>query len=357
MDTEVLHLRQLPGPSPDHCATRPITSEILESFREMFAHADAGSAQPTLDHQLAELVKALAEAKGANAIARAGEPVVTTCRAAASAVVKRQIARQRDIATLVAMVRDTVDSLVSGHTASAAALGESTSRLEYMQDVTDVARLKQLLAAEVVTLRKIASDREAEHAQTVSVLRERLTHAEAQLCEARSEARLDPLTDVANRRGFDAALKERLKASDPSSSLILALFDVDGFKGINDRYGHPAGDAVLQHVARSVRAAVRQDDLVARIGGDEFALIASGLTLAQADARLRTIIQKIGSERVGTAAITVSLSCGVSEHSAGDTAQTLFSRTDAALLDAKARGKNRVVKREAPYIRRLLKLR
>ena len=357
MNTEVLHLRQVPGSSLDSCATRPITGEILEAFREMFAHADAGSEHQALDQQLSQQAKALAAARGASAITKAGEPVVTTCRAATSAVVRRQVARQRDIATLVAMVRDTVESLVAGHKVSAAALGESTNRLEHMQHVSDFGSLKKMLAAEVVTLRKIASDREAEHEKTVSVLQQRLTNAEAQLCEARSEARIDPLTEVANRRGFDIVLADRVKSSDPVSPLVLALFDVDGFKRINDCYGHPAGDAILQHVARSVRAAVRQDDLVARIGGDEFALIASGLTLAQAEARLRTILLRISGDRIGAEQITVSLSCGVSEHSAGDTVQTLFSRSDAALLNAKAQGKNRVVTREAPYIRSLLRRR
>jgi diguanylate cyclase (GGDEF)-like protein len=133
------------------------------------------------------------------------------------------------------------------------------------------------------------------------------------------------------------------------------MFDVDGFKRVNDELGHPTGDAILQHIARSIRDSVRQDDLVARIGGDEFALIASGLTLAQAASRLRGIVNNIAGERIGDHNLTVSLSCGVSEHSAGDTVQTLISRTDAALNEAKSLGKNRVVARHAPYIRTLLR--
>jgi diguanylate cyclase (GGDEF)-like protein len=89
----------------------------------------------------------------------------------------------------------------------------------------------------------------------------------------RAMAELDPLTGVCNRRGFDLAL-ERAAASREPYALI--LIDLDDFKRINDEHGHPAGDAVLQSVALAAAKVARQDDCVARIGGDEFALLAPG---------------------------------------------------------------------------------
>lgn len=102
----------------------------------------------------------------------------------------------------------------------------------------------------------------------IQFLKRRLVQAESQ---QRAMAELDPLTGVYNRRGFDLAL-ERAAASDEPYALI--LIDLDDFKQINDEQGHPAGDAVLQSVALAAATIARQGDCVARIGGDEFALLA-----------------------------------------------------------------------------------
>ena len=102
----------------------------------------------------------------------------------------------------------------------------------------------------------------------VQFLKGRLVRAEL---HQRTMAELDPLTGVKNRRGFDLAL-ERAAATGDTYALI--LIDLDDFKRVNDEQGHPAGDAVLQSVAMAAASVARQGDCVARIGGDEFALIA-----------------------------------------------------------------------------------
>ena len=104
----------------------------------------------------------------------------------------------------------------------------------------------------------------------VQFLKGRLVRAEL---HQRTMAELDPLTGVANRRGFDLAL-ERAAATGDSYALILV--DLDDFKRVNDEHGHPAGDAVLQSVAIAAAGVARQGDCLARIGGDEFALVAPG---------------------------------------------------------------------------------
>jgi diguanylate cyclase (GGDEF)-like protein len=102
----------------------------------------------------------------------------------------------------------------------------------------------------------------------VQFLKGRLVRAEL---HQRTMAELDPLTGVANRRGFDLALDRAAATGDPYA---LILIDLDDFKRVNDEQGHPAGDAVLQSVAREAASVARQGDCLARIGGDEFALIA-----------------------------------------------------------------------------------
>jgi diguanylate cyclase (GGDEF)-like protein len=101
----------------------------------------------------------------------------------------------------------------------------------------------------------------------VQFLKRRLVQAEA---HQRTMAERDPLTGLHNRRSFDAALAR------DAASCALVLFDFDAFKAINDTHGHPTGDAVLRAVADSCAAVVREGDCLARIGGDEFALVARG---------------------------------------------------------------------------------
>jgi diguanylate cyclase (GGDEF)-like protein len=101
----------------------------------------------------------------------------------------------------------------------------------------------------------------------VRLLKRRLLHAEA---HQRTMAERDPLTGLHNRRAFDVSLERAI------DRCALVVFDFDGFKAINDTHGHPVGDAVLRAVADACDAVVREGDCLARIGGDEFALVAAG---------------------------------------------------------------------------------
>jgi diguanylate cyclase (GGDEF)-like protein len=152
---------------------------------------------------------------------------------------------------------------------------------------------------------------------------------------------------------FEQAVREALAA--PQREFVVAVLDLDNFKDVNDMGGHEAGDRVLQAVAKTLRTSVRKEDVVARIGGDEFALLGRGASLRGAEGRLRTLIAALGEIRTGIQSpACVSASCGVAEYCAGDTLESLLRRADQALYEAKRQGKRRLVAKSPPFIRDLL---
>jgi diguanylate cyclase (GGDEF)-like protein len=173
------------------------------------------------------------------------------------------------------------------------------------------------------------------------------------------EALQDSLTGLPNRRWFMRALAEAAARSDRTGAPYAVLvLDVDGFKGVNDAYGHPAGDELLAELADRLRTALRPSDTAARLGGDEFVVIAQDLHDA-ADAVTvgeRVLERCSGTYAVSGAPTAVTVSVGVAvssdavEHGGptGDVAarpvdpDVVLSRADAALYEAKRRGRHRV---------------
>lgn len=155
----------------------------------------------------------------------------------------------------------------------------------------------------------------------------------------------DALTELCNRRHFDELLtKEIARASRHQRKLTLAIIDIDWFKAVNDRYGHVEGDGVLRRVADAIRAHARVEDVAARIGGEEFALVLpeTGLDAALGICeRLRQAIEQIAF-RFDDQRETVTVSIGMSALAAQDTRKGLLERADRALYQAKNSGRNKI---------------
>ncbi|RME31770.1 GGDEF domain-containing protein [Candidatus Woesearchaeota archaeon] len=178
---------------------------------------------------------------------------------------------------------------------------------------------------------------------------------------------LDELTGAYNRRGFTWRLERAAQAAEDGdiANSFLVYFDLDGFKQVNDTYGHPVGDTVLRETAACLRSSLRETDLVARLGGDEFAAILyrvgpgphelheppetlAQLQLLHATNAIEYLVSNYARDVVpevmakeGIEAFPISISAGLTRITA-EPVQDLCARADAALLEAKARGKNRV---------------
>ena len=145
-------------------------------------------------------------------------------------------------------------------------------------------------------------------------LKRELAVARARVGELEARADIDPLLDILNRRGFERELKRALShVKRYGTQAALMFVDLDGFKGINDRYGHGAGDLLLKAVARELIGHVRASDIVGRIGGDEFGVLLWRLEGPQATAKARQLEAMIAQVGIphGKARIEVAASIGV----------------------------------------------
>lgn len=150
----------------------------------------------------------------------------------------------------------------------------------------------------------------------------------------------DSLTGLLNRRAFAAEMADL--AGHEKTALLLLLFDLDGFKPINDQYGHDVGDVLLQHVAARISAQVRRHDLVFRLGGDEFAVLVQGhsATLETGERLARAVLEAFATDfDLEAGPVRVGISVGIAQRdSSSPTPDDVFKHADLALYAAKSDG-------------------
>ena len=155
----------------------------------------------------------------------------------------------------------------------------------------------------------------------------------------------DKLTGSYNRQVFDMLFDTTRKSCKRQTKpLSVMTFDLDDFKGINDAYGHPGGDAVLREVLTNIRTAVRESDIVCRWGGDEFVILFPEMDRQDALTKARDLADHVRNSpiRFGREEITMTISAGVTEYRDGEDIDTLMMRVDNALYTAKATGPDHI---------------
>ncbi|AUM67649.1 GGDEF domain-containing protein [Pseudomonas fluorescens] len=192
-------------------------------------------------------------------------------------------------------------------------------------------------------------NRKAEPGQPVIVvgIAEDITEKKLLESELQRLATTDVLTQSSNRRHFfECANREFEQARLQGMPMAFLLLDIDDFKVINDTYGHQEGDTVLQKIAESGRSVLRRGDLFGRIGGEEFAAVFPGCApdmALQVAERLQREIQRL-MFRCGEQAFGITVSQGLTSITADDQSlDNLFARADAAMYEAKRKGKNRII--------------
>lgn len=328
-----------------------VLDEVLAWARD-FLTADDESGWGPLGERFESCRAALGTTGPSNDLEELAQICLTEGRELIAQLQQLRAQRVEESFAVVEALREVMATMGAEMNTMHSSLTQSTERFEAIGQLNDPRVMKARLMAEVLTLKQVAAKRRKAWEETARALTHRVAALERDLTAVKGEAATDPLTGVANRRGFDQTLDRWITQSRPS--FVLAILDIDHFKQINDAHGHTAGDDVLKYVASCLTESFRSDDLVARVGGDEFAVLAAGLTLRQAEHRMAGVLARIANGKQGETNRPVhvpTLSCGISECSAGDTPASIFERADDAQYAAKRQGKNRVVSKESRLLR------
>jgi diguanylate cyclase len=216
--------------------------------------------------------------------------------------------------------------------------------------------ISQELLRKIVGAISVATNSTIDHGrQVATTLGDKSTELEnvkAKLEEYKRLADTDALTRIWNRRAFEKQLARIYDSRKGVLFSALILADIDRFKSVNDRFGHPVGDRIIRTVADIFRTSIRADMFVARTGGEEFALIVEGVsedsTYGIAE-RIRTLVAQtpFTNSQTGANYGTVTISMGICMASEAEGPEDLYARADRALYRSKVSGRNRVTRHAA----------
>lgn len=226
-------------------------------------------------------------------------------------------------------------------------LNETSSGLNSRNAISSDLLQKIVGAISVATTSTLDHGRQV--ASTLSERTAELDSVKTKLEEYKRLADTDPLTQIWNRRAFDKEIARIYNSNKGILFNALILADIDRFKNINDRFGHPVGDKIIQIIANIFQTGVRSDIFVARTGGEEFALIVEGAseeTTYEIADRIRLLIEQtpFTSSQAGVNYGTVTVSMGMCMASEADSPEDLYTKADRALYRSKVAGRNRVTR-------------
>jgi diguanylate cyclase (GGDEF)-like protein len=271
------------------------------------------------------------------------------------------LTRETELAEVIAILREAAKLSVGDASDFNQQLLASTERFHGLVHLEDVREIKKRIVSEVSALRQSVEEKQRRDERAYTQLVTRVESLQSRLNEVEEEVTLDPLTRIGNRRRFQSMLARALDAAGQTGTPVsLAMVDIDNFKQINDMHGHPIGDRVLVCTAQGLTRGLRQTDFVARYGGEEFVVLLSGANASQVQSRMEALVEAIAAgsydyDILGRKqTIKFTISCGLTDWQPGESDDDLIRRADEALYEAKHRGKNRVVVKNANPLASLL---
>jgi diguanylate cyclase (GGDEF)-like protein len=301
---------------------------------------------PALGPELKQNLGLLAEAIVPESSAEAVEATQTIVEGRLQDWGRRTAAHYRqktaEVRELLLVMAGTAESVGERDQRAAGQITDVTARLKAIASLEDLTEIRSSIEQSALELKTSVDRMAAEGRQVIARLKAEVSGYQTKLEATEELASRDALTGLRNRAWVESQLERRLAAGAP---LSVAIVDIDEFKRVNDKYGHLAGDELLQKFAGELNSASRTTDLIGRWGGDEFILVLDcGLAIASPQIERLTAwvcgdyVVRTGS---GTTKMRVDASIGLAERGAGETMKELLSRADAAMYLRKSAGRGR----------------
>jgi diguanylate cyclase len=273
-----------------------------------------------------------------------------------TAVIARQGQARRGLAEAKIAVKELLATLID----RIGTMGSSTGRFyeqvgtyqKQLENVHDFSTLSTVVKGLLADTHIVRADIHASRAELVDAQRkvdayeQRVRELEHELIQVSALVQKDPLTQAMNRRGLEEAFRiETARAARYESPLALAMLDLDDFKKLNDSFGHVGGDRALVHLAQTMKATLRPTDLLARMGGEEFAILFPATENGEAGQAVERLQKELARSVFAFEgkSTTLAFSAGVALWRPSEPLEELIRRADEALYAAKRAGKNRVL--------------
>jgi len=247
---------------------------------------------------------------------------------------------QRELREIVSTIAAAAESVSERDEKYAREIGDLTSRLGSIAEQSDLVAMRRSIVESTRALKSCVTRMAEDSKASVNVLTAQVREYRTRLEEAERVSLTDPLTSLANRRAFEKHLEARVSARKP---FCLIMIDLDDFKGVNDRFGHLAGDDLLKQFASELKSQFTPAETVGRMGGDEFIVVMAG-SIDDAQARVEGVRKwALGEYKISTGDQSVKTvlkaSVGAAAWDGRELGLTLLARVDQEVYRAKQRSR------------------
>ena len=333
--------------------------KLMDVLAQLAPDSDAGQLEG-----FRERIQAYRQMLGASQISDLPiitEDCVATCRRYLEGAKTYRGEREKELAEVISILQEAAKLTVGDSSDFNAQVLATSERFTALAGLDDIREMRRRIGDEVGSLKRAVEEKQRRDESTYTQLTSRVETLQKKLSDMEVEATMDPLTCVGNRRRFQLSLTRMVAhAKQTNTPLSLAMVDVDHFKAINDRHGHPIGDRVLLLVAQKLAKAVRQTDIVARYGGEEFAMLLANVSARDVEGRLKQLLMDIGASAYEYDAlgkresVSFTVSCGLADYNQEESEDDFVKRADEALYEAKRKGRNRLSARRRSIIGKVL---
>jgi diguanylate cyclase (GGDEF)-like protein len=320
----------------------PVGEAVLQAYRSaLVTIGESGEwAVPELGDELSRTLVAMSEALNKRVtpedISEANTRLKTELSNWAGRAHKRHRENEREIREIISVVANTSATVAERGESYAREIGSLNKNLQSLANLNDISVIRRSILESARALQDCVEKMVEDGRQSAQKLAGEIAEYRTRLEESERISSSDSLTGLANRRAFEMNLETRISAGQP---FCLIMMDLNGFKGVNDRYGHLAGDDLLQQFAEELKTYSPASDLLARWGGDEFVAIVSG-PASEGESRLQRIHDWVLGEYKIHACdeevpIMVSASLGLVEWDGREDGVELLARADKRVYAAK----------------------